>query len=301
MLNQDGIIATLPFVQNDCEAIVAMPISFNFMEEMIGCVRVSLGIKTFDLLGIPGFSRRFSQESKVVLNTIDLAVGHHKVNHIVIFQHVDFHNNGKSTRFESPLEEDYSHKRGLVESLKKVRELYPKIKITLIYARLSKNQGEIEFSKIFEDGSEELCLRAPYLFKGVNQCEATVIQCLDYRFRAGTRLCVQDGLGVSRFNIIGIPGAVKSFIEESKAAWGGIEVAYEIHNSRKFIFFQHQDCGAYGGSGKFLDPIAEEAFQREQLFKAKNRIIAKYPDVEILMVYIRLNKDYSKMQFVLVE
>lgn len=301
MTGNETILASLPFNQKDCEAIVAMPISFNFMEAMIGCVKTSLGVKTFDLLGIPGFSKRFSSESKVVLNTIELAVNHHNVKRIIIFQHVDFHNDGKSSRYDSLLDEDYNHKKGLIESLKKLRELYPEIGITLIYARLTKGNEEIEFSQIFEDGSEKVRLLTPYLFKGVNTCKTTVIQCLDYRFRSGTRLCVQEAMGVSNFNIIGIPGAVKSFLEQSRAAWKGIEVAYNLHSCRKFILFQHQDCGAYGGSGKFNNSTEEEDYQRGQLLEAKEEILKKYPGAEIQMVYIRLTKDLSKMQFVLIK
>lgn len=299
-MESDKILASLPFNQKECEAIVAMPISFNFMGTMIECVKTSLGVKTFDLLGIPGFSRRFLAESKTVLSTIELAVGHHNVRKIIIFQHVDFHDNGKSNRFESLLEEDFNHKRGLIESSKKIKDLYPEMEVVLIYARLVKNQDEVEFSEIFDDGSEEVRLRAPYLFKDVNTCETTVIQCLDYRFRSGTRFCVQEGLGYYNFNIIGIPGSAKAFLDRSRAAWKGIEVAYDVHNCRRFIVFQHQDCGAYGGSGKFANPAEEERFQRGQLLKLKDEILKKHPNVEVQTVFIRLTDNLSKMQFVLV-
>lgn len=304
MLSQESkkeVIATLPFRKNSCDAIVAMPISFNFMDEMIGCTRVALGLKTFDLLGIPGFSKRFSRESKVISDTISLAVEKHFVNRVVIFQHVDFHDEGKSSRFADQLDEDFYHKRGLIDSSRKLKALYSGVEVTLIYARLAKNQSEIVFSKIFEDGGEEICLITPYLFKGVNKCETTVIQCLDYRFRSPTRTCLQDGLDVKNFNIIGLPGSAKPFLENRKTPWKGIKVAYEQHDCRSFIIVHHADCGAYGGSSNFENAINEESFHRKQLKEMKSRLLEAYPDAEVKLVYARLIDNKSKIQFVVVE
>lgn len=298
---EERTIAALPFKELQCDAIVAMPISFNFMDEMIDCVRAVLRIQVFDLLGIPGFSKHFSNESRVILETINLAISKHFVKHIVIFQHVDFAISNRSARFKNAFEEDYFHKRGLFDSYEKLRILYPDVKVTLIYARLIKDESEIEFSKIYEDNTEEVCLRAPYVFKGVNRCENTVIQCLDYRFRSGTRICIQEGFNVNHFNIIGLPGSAKSFLENSIAAWKGVGVAYEEYDCRSFIVVHHEDCGAYKDRLCLADAAEQEVFHKRQLFDMKARLLERYSDVKITMLYIRLIANRTKMQFVLVE
>ncbi len=303
MYDQNGkkIVATVPFFDGECNAIVAMPISFNFMDEMIGCTRVALGMKRFDLLGIPGFSKRVSLDSKTVLDTITLAVTKHLVRDIVIFQHMDFHNDGNSTRFVSRLDEDYYHKRILIDAAQKIKTLYPEINVALIYARIVKSKSEIEFSKIFQSGNEEVCLRTPFLFGKVNTCGNTVIQCLDYRFRAETRQCIQNAFGVEHFNIIGLPGSTKSFLEGSMTAWKGIKMSYEKHGCRRFFIVHHEDCGAYGSSRSFVNPEKEEAFHNVQLCAMRDRLVKMYTDVDVILIYAKLIGTTNRMiQFIVV-
>lgn len=299
---QELVITTATFKQDKCEAIVAMPPSYNFMPEMISFVRGSLGIKKpFDLIGVSGFSKRFPRESGVISEAIKLAIEKHLVKKVVIFQHVDFHCDGKSSRFKKQVEEDYYHKQGLLDSAERLKNLYPDVSVTLVYARLVKDQSEIEFSKIYEDGSEEVYQRTPYLFKGINKCEVTVVQCLDYRFRAAIRACVRDDLGISHFNVIGLPGSAKAFLEDRTTAWKAVRVAHEHHGCRSFIIVHHEDCGAYEGSSNFSNVITEEDFHRQELSKMREKLMDKYPDVEVTLIYIRLTNNKSKMQFVIVE
>ncbi|MFA7209529.1 MAG: carbonic anhydrase [Parcubacteria group bacterium] len=301
LILEGEVIATLPFNVSKCDAIVAMPISFNFLGEMISCSRVVLGLEMFDLLGIQSFSKNFSRESRILTETLKIAVDKHDAERIVIFQHVDFLKDGiGSTRFGSRMDEDYYHKKGLVDAFRMVSGLHPNMRIDLIYVRLVKDQSEIEFSKVFEDGSEEVCLRTPYRFRGVTACPTTVIQCLDYRFRPATRICIREAFKIKYFNVIGLPGSVKSFLAESRTAWKSMQVAYEKYGCREFVLVQHADCGAYGGLSAFVDAYEEECFQREELKRMRTKILDKYPDVGVMMIYVRVINGNKHMQFVLI-
>jgi hypothetical protein len=301
-LSKGEVLSTVPFrfvgVHN-CSTIVAMPISFNFSAELLQFVEVSLGIKAFDLFGIPAFSKRFSEESKMVLGTLELSKDKHHIERVVLFQHVDFHKAGHSTRFETQIEEDCYHKGGLIASAKKIRELYPNIEVKLIYARLINDYAEIELVEVFECGRERVMMVAPYKFQGVSSCEATALFCLDFRFRKETRSCIRDSLGIQSFDVIGVPGASKSFNEGSRVLRKALKVSYEQHSSRKFIIVHHQDCGAYGGSGNFLNSIEEEHHHRDQMRLFESRVKEKYLDASIIKVYARLIEGGKKIQFVL--
>lgn len=295
------VIATFPFRfkgVETCDVIVATPISFNFAREILQFVKVSLGINAFDLLGIPGFSKRFLRQSQTVVDSLNLASEKHEVKHIILCQHVDF---GESKRFKNQLQEDYHHIGGLISAREKIGQIYPGVKVTLIYARLVNNQTEIEFSEVFEKSQERVRLVTPYRFKGIHYCDSIVIKCLDFRLRAETRACVLDGLGIPAFDIIGLPGSAKSFLEDSGTAWRGIKVACEYHGCKRIVVVQHADCGAYGGSAAFANAEEEEIFHREELQKMKKKILEKYREVEVVMVYARIIADNTQIQFVLVE
>jgi hypothetical protein len=302
MIRKGEILSTVPFRFvgiHSCSTIVAMPISFNFSAELLQFVEVSLGIKAFDLFGIPAFSKRFSEESKMVLGTLELSKNKHHIERVVLFQHVDFHKGGHSTRFGTQVEEDCYHKGGLIASSKKIRELYPSIEIRLIYARIINDYKEIELVEVFECGRERVMMVAPYKFKGVSSCEAVALYCLDFRFRKETRSCIRDSLGIQSFDVIGVPGASKSFNEGSRVLRKALKVSYEQHSCREIVVVHHQDCGAYGGSGNFLNSIEEEHYHRDQMRLFEARIKEKYADVTIIKVYARLVDDGKKIQFVL--
>lgn len=295
------VITTFPFRflgVHKCSTIVAMPISFNFSYELLKFVEVSLGIKAFDLFGIPAFSKRFSEESKVVLDTLNLSKEKHAVEKVVFIQHVDFHKNGGSTRFGSQGEEDYHHKGGLIASMKKVRNLFPDVDVQLAYARLVNDQQEIEIVEVFECGRERVMMVAPYRFRDVTTCNAAALFCLDFRFRKETRSCIRYSLGFPCFDIIGVPGAAKRFIEGSRVMRKALKVSYEQHGCRKLVVVHHQDCGAYGGSGSFLNPIEEEVFHREQMSCFERKAKELYSDLEVTKVYARLVENRTKIQFI---
>jgi len=297
----DDVILKVPFRfkgKHACSTIVAAPISFNFISSLLDAVEVSLGIEAFDLLVVPGFTNKFLRESKTVLGTLDLAHSKHSIKRVVLCQHVDFHAKGKSNRFVSEMEEDMYHKRGLISSCNKIHGLYPKVAVVMLYARLVNDRKEIEIVQVSEDSRERVRLVAPYTFGDMDQCEATAVLCLDWRFRRETRKCVKEALGNPAFNMIGIPGSAKKFLEGAKTAWKGIKNACEKGGCKKIIVFQHTDCGAYGGSASFKSAVEEELFQYDQLNTFEGMIHKEYPYVAVEKIYARLIENNTRIQFV---
>jgi hypothetical protein len=298
---QENVLSTVPFRFKNihhCPAVAIFPQSYNFTSSILQCMEDSFGHRAFDTFVVPGFSNKLSRESRTVLETLDLSYKKHFIEEMVIFQHVDFHNNGHSSRFASVAEEDCYHKNGLILSLKMLRKRYPKLNIRLVYTRLIDEQREMEFAEIFECGRERVRMIAPYKFKGILGCDGAVIMCLDFRFRKESRVCVRDSLKILNFDLIGIPGATKSFLENARISWKAVQVAYEKHNCRKFIIVHHMDCGAYGGSVAFSDAFTEELYHCEQMRSFKKRLLDKYLDVEVKIIFARLVDAQAKIQFI---
>lgn len=283
---------------HNCPAVAIIPPNFPFSSSMFQCMEDSFGHRAFDSFLVPGFSSKLSKESRTVLAALDLAYKGHHIEEAVVFAHVDFHKQGFSTRFDTQIKEDCYHKGGLISSLRMLRKRYPKLNIRLVYARLVDDQKEIELSEIFECGRERIRLVTPYGFRGIFQCGAAIIICIDFRFRKETRIYVRNSLKIPTYDTIGIPGASKSFIDDARVSWKAIKVAYEQHGCRVFVIVHHQDCGAYGGSSFFSNPIEEEHYHRDQMISFERKIKEKYPDVSIIKVYARL-VDGKKIQFVL--
>ncbi|MBI4101682.1 MAG: hypothetical protein HY443_01820 [Candidatus Nealsonbacteria bacterium] len=80
-------------------------------------------------------------------------------------------------------------------------------------------------------------------------------------------------------------GAVKDLVEDENAStWKHIAIAVEKGGVKQVILCNHTDCAAYGGSSRFSHISLERNFHIEEMRKAKDLILAKYPDLQVRMV-----------------
>lgn len=106
-------------------------------------------------------------------------------------------------------------------------------------------------------------------------------------------------LGLKEFDFPSLPGAAKAINEKSDLALGCISVPCDLHHAKKIVIVNHSDCGAYGGSVKFNgDAGAEQKFHEEELQKAKDIILERYSDREIILVYAKLVDDGENIEFI---
>jgi carbonic anhydrase len=135
-------------------------------------------------------------------------------------------------------------------------------------------------------------MKTPFKFKDVHNCEAVVLCCIDFRFWRETLEFVEQELEIKTFDFPSLPGAAKAInecLEDSDLAMQCIGVPCNLHHAQKIVIVNHQDCGAYGGSAKFSgDAEAEQKFHEGELQKAKAKILEKYPDKEVILIYAKL-------------
>jgi len=131
-----------------------------------------------------------------------------------------------------------------------------------------------------------------------------VLTCIDFRFWRETLEFIEKELKLTTFDFPSLPGSAKAVnecVKDGDLAMSCISVPCDLHHVKKVVIVNHEDCGAYGGSGKFNgDKDAEQAFHEMELKKAKDVILKKYPEKEVVLVYARLAEDKDAIEFIII-
>ncbi len=146
-------------------------------------------------------------------------------------------------------------------------------------------------------------MKTEFKFKNVNNCEAVVLTCIDFRFWKETLNFIENELGIKSFDFPSLPGSAKA-INESEGddlAMKCISVPFDLHDAKKVVIVNHGDCGAYGGAGEHESIEAEQEFHLEELKKAEKKILDKHREAQVILVYARLNEVGDGIEFVTIE
>ncbi|MFO7806965.1 MAG: carbonic anhydrase [Candidatus Moraniibacteriota bacterium] len=149
--------------------------------------------------------------------------------------------------------------------------------------------------------SQKVLYRAPYNYPNVHECDAAAICCIDFRFWRETMEFIDNYFKVKSYDFPKLPGAAKAIIESNgnDLASSCVEVPCELHNIKKIILVNHEDCGAYGGSKPFEgDKKAEQEFHEQELTKAAEIIRKKYPEKEVHIIYAKLSPENKEIEFI---
>ncbi len=104
------------------------------------------------------------------------------------------------------------------------------------------------------------------------------------------------------FDIISLAGASKDLVDGNEEVKNNflkhIGVSVNLHQVEKIIIFHHSDCGAYAQSYQFSSIEKEKEKQVEDMKKAKEIILEKYPEVEVVFVWGELkDKNGEEIEF----
>jgi hypothetical protein len=138
-----------------------------------------------------------------------------------------------------------------------------------------------------------------FRFKGVHHCDSVVLTCIDFRFWVETIDFLSRWHGVQGFDFPSLPGSAKALNEDDSLAWKCISVPVELHQIKNVYIVHHADCGAYGGVKEFDGDIeAEQKFHEAELKKAKEKILAKFTEVKVVMIYAKLVDSGENIEFI---
>jgi carbonic anhydrase len=119
---------------------------------------------------------------------------------------------------------------------------------------------------------------------------------MDFRLYKETKKWIAESdLFEGKFDVISIAGAGKELVDGSEEVKNNlmkhIGISVDIHQAEKIILFHHSDCGAYALDYKFSSIKEEKEKQIEDMKKAKEIILEKYPEVEVVFVWGELKDE----------
>ncbi|AFZ02220.1 carbonic anhydrase [Calothrix sp. PCC 6303] len=128
--------------------------------------------------------------------------------------------------------------------------------------------------------------------------QALVLSCIDFRFFTAERLFLSKKHLWGEYDWTALAGAslaISGFPHPSdaEAFWDQLDLSYRLHQIKKVIVIDHQDCGAYAS---MIDPNLSKDPQRElevhtdYLNRAFDLISDRYSNLEVELYFATLNK-----------
>lgn len=128
-----------------------------------------------------------------------------------------------------------------------------------------------------------------------HKCSTLIIHCLDFRFIPDLKKFLTDEGLMGDSDEISVAGAIKDLLGEARDfLLKQIDISTRLHGINRVILVAHEDCGAYGGKRAFSSDEAEFSKHKEDLAKAKEIILTKFPDLEVDFVFARIREEDGK-------
>lgn len=115
-------------------------------------------------------------------------------------------------------------------------------------------------------------------------CKAVLVTCMDFRIQKYIEDFARENIGEREYDRVCWAGASKDF----EAVFSQIELSKKLHDISEVYLMNHEDCGAYGEAG-----TSEK--HAEDLKSAKEKILEKYPNLEVKLLYIHLDGTVDKV------
>src|SRR3989344_6979785 len=103
-----------------------------------------------------------------------------------------------------------------------------------------------------------------------HKAEAIIITCIDFRFQEYINNWITENFKPKTFDRGAFAGASKSLA----TILSQIEVAERLHQIKKAVLINHEDCGAYGEEGHVDHHVRD-------LHHAEKTIKEKFPDLVV--------------------
>lgn len=115
-------------------------------------------------------------------------------------------------------------------------------------------------------------------------CQAVVITCIDFRFQEFIDKFIKEKFGIKNHDRVTWAGGSKDIENVLKQ----IQISKRLHDIKRVVFINHEDCGAYGEEGT---PKKHE----EDLKKAAQIVKNDIPDVEVEAYYAKLDGKFEEI------
>jgi carbonic anhydrase len=116
-------------------------------------------------------------------------------------------------------------------------------------------------------------------------CEAVVIHCIDFRLQHHLNEWLTNRFGNKNYDRISIAGAIKDLDFVARQ----VEISHRLHETRKAILINHEDCGAYGAAGT-------KERHAIDLAEAESKIEALFPSLDVEIYYLHLDGTFEQLR-----
>lgn len=117
-----------------------------------------------------------------------------------------------------------------------------------------------------------------------HQCSAIVVTCIDFRLQRVIEKWCNKNLGEKEYDRVAWAGGVFDLTGILKQ----IEISNRLHEIKKVVLVNHEDCGAYGEAGT---PERHDS----DLKNAAAKVIELYPHLEVETYYLHLDGVFEKV------
>lgn len=114
-------------------------------------------------------------------------------------------------------------------------------------------------------------------------CEAVVVHCMDFRLQHFLNDWLTKRFGIKNYDRISWAGGVREFAIVQPQ----IQMSSRLHNVKRVILINHEDCGAYGETGTKEHHISDLTYA-EYAVQSLHLEVEKY--------YLHLNGEFERIK-----
>lgn len=133
-----------------------------------------------------------------------------------------------------------------------------------------------------------------------NRAQALVLTCIDFRFVGLAQSFLSRQHLDRAYDWVALAGASLALTgfphpAEAESFWDQLTLSRQLHNIKKVIILDHQDCGAYGSihGQPFSDLEDEQKFHAQYLAQAQADIQRRHPDLAVELYFIQLTGEVN--------
>lgn len=115
-----------------------------------------------------------------------------------------------------------------------------------------------------------------------HKAEAVIVTCIDFRLQEYIDKWISKNFKPGTFDRVALGGGVKNI----DVILDQVKISNDLHHINQVIYINHEDCGAYG-----TESTREK--HSHDLKKAKAKIKASYPNLEVKAYYLHLNGEFE--------
>lgn len=117
-----------------------------------------------------------------------------------------------------------------------------------------------------------------------HNCDVLVVHCMDFRLQKYLNDWCEQTFKSGNYDRVGVAGGVNDIYLTLKH----VELSSRLHNIKKVVLVNHEDCGAYGAAGTYERHKAD-------LAETEHKIQALFLHLVIEKYYLHLDGTFERV------